>query len=68
MISFKGYVYESTSPDMPIIAVIFDGEDNPVQMRVVANTELGTQFLSDFISNGHKFREVLARRQHWIAH
>lgn len=68
MISFKGYVYESTSPDMPIIAVIFDGEDNPIQLQVVANIEQGMQFLADFISNGDELREVLGRRQHWTAH
>ncbi|QEN87706.1 hypothetical protein FZC33_15880 [Labrys sp. KNU-23] len=68
MISFKGYVYESTSPDMPIIAVIFDGEDNPIQMRVVTTIEQGMQFLADFVSNGDELREVLGRSQHQMAH
>lgn len=68
MISFKGYVYESTSPDMPIIAVIFDSEDKPVQMQVVTTTDQGMQFLSDFISSGSECRKALERSQHWMAH
>jgi len=68
VISFKGYVYESTSPDMPIIAVIFDSEDKPVQMQVVTTTDQGMQFLSDFISSGSECRKTLERSQHWMAH
>lgn len=64
MISFKGYVYESTGPDMPIIAVIFDSEDTPIQIRVVATASLGMQFLADSITDGSGCRELLARRKH----
>jgi hypothetical protein len=53
---------------MPIIAVIFDSEDKPVQMQVVTTTEQGMQFLADFISSGGECREVLERSQHWMAH
>lgn len=50
MTGFKGYVYDSTSPDMPIIAAIFDADDELVKTIVVRSAEEGTRFIAEFLA------------------
>jgi hypothetical protein len=46
----RGYIYDSTNPYMPIIAAVFDEQDNVIATKVVENAAQGAQFIGDAIA------------------
>jgi hypothetical protein len=54
----RGYVYESISPYMPIVAVIFDETDSVIETKVVETAEEGAQFISDAVASCNRAGEA----------
>ncbi|GLS19629.1 hypothetical protein GCM10007874_26460 [Labrys miyagiensis] len=56
--SLRGYVYESISPCMPIVALVFDQTDSVVESKVVDTAEEGAQFIALALTACDRVEEV----------
>ncbi|GLS20259.1 hypothetical protein GCM10007874_32760 [Labrys miyagiensis] len=54
----RGYVYESISPYMPIVALVFDETDNVIGTRVVETAEEGAKFIADAVAACNRTEEA----------
>lgn len=54
MKGMRGYLYDSISPDMPIIAAVFDAVDNLVELKIVQSNQEGTKFLAESLTQLHR--------------
>lgn len=56
----RGYVYESISPYMPIVALIFDETDNLIGTKVVETAEEGAKFIASAVTACNRAEEARA--------